>query len=52
MPLRDSAPNYQLEQQDALTVDGVESFLRQNEIPVLPVVDKSGMCRKNSVSNC
>jgi hypothetical protein len=32
------------EQQDALTADAVENFLRQNEVPVL--VDKGGMCMK------
>jgi hypothetical protein len=45
--LRDSALNYQLGYQDALTADAVENFLRQNEFPVL--VDKGGMCRKLSV---
>jgi len=41
----DSAINYQLGEQDALTADAVENFLRQNEIPIQ--VDKGGMYWKN-----
>ena len=40
LPLRGSALNCQPGQQNALTADGVESFLCRDEIPVLPVVNK------------